>query len=40
MNNLGTIIGFTYKNKVKTKSFLFTTLILALLLTVGMNIPI
>lgn len=39
MNKMGTIIGFTFKNKVKTKSFLVTTLILMLLITVGMNIP-
>ncbi len=38
-NNLGTIIGFTFKNKVKTKSFLITTLILAILITIGMNVP-
>ncbi|MBE9917340.1 ABC transporter permease [Paenibacillus donghaensis] len=38
-NTLGTIIGFTFKNKVKTKSFLVTTLVLALLITVGMNLP-
>lgn len=39
MNKMGTIIGFTFKNKVKTKSFLITTLILMLLLSIGMNIP-
>lgn len=39
MNNLGTIIGFTFKNKVKTKSFLITTLILAIIITVGLNVP-
>lgn len=39
MNKMGTIIGFTFKNKVRTKSFLVTTLILVLLITVGMNIP-
>ncbi|GIO32271.1 MULTISPECIES: ABC transporter permease [Paenibacillus] len=38
-NNLGTIIGFTFKNKVKTKSFLITTLVLAILITIGMNVP-
>ncbi|WP_136608073.1 ABC transporter permease [Paenibacillus dokdonensis] len=38
-NTLGTIIGFTYKNKVKTKSFLITTLVLAIIITIGMNIP-
>ncbi|MBW4084252.1 ABC transporter permease [Paenibacillus sp. S150] len=39
MNKMGTIIGFTFKNKVRTKSFLITTLILVLLLSIGMNIP-
>lgn len=38
-NNLGTIIGFTFKHKVKTKSFLITTLVLAILITIGMNVP-
>ncbi|MWV45697.1 ABC transporter permease [Paenibacillus sp. HJL G12] len=38
-NNLGTIIGFTFKNKVKTKSFLITTLVLAIVITIGMNLP-
>ncbi|MBY0012410.1 ABC transporter permease [Paenibacillus typhae] len=39
MNKMGTIIGFTFKNKVKTKAFLVTTLILVVLLSIGMNIP-
>lgn len=39
MNKMGTIIGFTFKNKVRTKSFVITTLILVLLLSIGMNIP-
>ena len=39
MNKMGTIIGFTFKNKVRTKSFMITTLILVLLLSIGMNIP-
>lgn len=39
MNKMGTIIGFTFKNKVKTKSFMITTLILVLLLSIGMNVP-
>ena len=39
MNKMGTIIGFTFKNKVKTKSFLITTLILVVLLSIGMNVP-
>ncbi|AIQ39096.1 ABC transporter permease [Paenibacillus sp. FSL R7-0312] len=39
MNKMGSIIGFTFKNKVRTKSFMITTLILVLLLSIGMNIP-
>ncbi|MFS0859168.1 ABC transporter permease [Paenibacillus taichungensis] len=39
MNKMGTIIGFTFKNKVKTKSFMVTTIVLALLITIGLNIP-
>lgn len=39
MNKMGTIIGFTFKNKVRTKSFTITTLILVLLISIGMNIP-
>lgn len=39
MNKLGTVISFTFANKVKTKAFLVTTLILALLMTIGINVP-
>ena len=39
MNKMGTIISFTFKNKVRTKSFMITTLILVLLLSIAMNIP-
>lgn len=39
MNKLGTIIGFTYKQKAKTKAFKVTTLILVILMTIGMNLP-
>lgn len=39
MNRIGTVIGFTFRQKAKTKSFLITTLVLALLITIGMNIP-
>lgn len=39
MNKLGAVISFTYRNKVKTKSFRWTTLVLVLLLIIGMNIP-
>ncbi|HEY2492285.1 MAG TPA: ABC transporter permease [Paenibacillus sp.] len=39
MNKLGTVIGFTFRNKVKTKSFVVTTIILALIMSIGINIP-
>ncbi|WP_179031421.1 ABC transporter permease [Paenibacillus kribbensis] len=39
MNRLGTVIGFTFRQKAKTKSFIITTLVLALLITLGMNLP-
>ncbi|WP_152396421.1 ABC transporter permease [Paenibacillus guangzhouensis] len=37
MSNLKTIVGFTYKNKVRTKSFIVTTIILLLLVSAGIN---
>lgn len=39
MSKLNTVIRFTFLNKVKTKSFLITTLVLVLLVSIGMNIP-
>ncbi|MFB5676553.1 ABC transporter permease [Paenibacillus terreus] len=39
MNKMGTVIGFTFRQKARTKSFIWTTIILALLLTIAMNIP-
>lgn len=39
MNKLGHVISFTYRNKVKNKSFRWTTLSLAILLVIGLNIP-
>lgn len=39
MNKMGAVISFTYRNKVKTKSFRWTTLLLALLIIIGLNIP-
>jgi len=37
MSNMKTIVGFTFKNKVRTKSFIVTTIILLLLVTAGIN---
>lgn len=39
MSNTWTVIRFTFMNKIRTKSFIVTTLIFALLITVGINIP-
>lgn len=39
MSKLNTVIRFTFLNKIKTKSFLITTLVLVLLVSIGMNIP-
>ncbi|WP_410770900.1 ABC transporter permease [Fontibacillus sp. BL9] len=39
MSKMSTVIGFTFLNKVKAKSFTITTLVLALLVTIGMNVP-
>jgi ABC-2 type transport system permease protein len=39
MNNLGTVIGFTFRNKVKTKAFIITTLVLAIIISIAINIP-
>lgn len=37
MSKLLTIIGFTFKNKVKTRSFMVTTIIFVLVVTAGIN---
>lgn len=39
MNSMWTVIRFTFVNKVRTKSFIVTTLIFALLITIGVNLP-
>ena len=39
MNNIGTVIGFTFRNKVKTKAFIITTLVLAIIMSIAINIP-
>lgn len=36
---MSTVIAFTFMNKIRAKSFTITTLVLALLVTVGMNVP-
>lgn len=39
MNNMWTVIRFTFMNKVRTKSFLVSTLIFALIISIGINLP-
>ncbi|UNK19127.1 ABC transporter permease [Paenibacillus sp. N3/727] len=39
MNSMWTVIRFTFMNKVRTKSFIVTTLIFALLISIGVNLP-
>lgn len=39
MNNLATVLGFTIRNKFRSKAFIVTTIILALLVSVGVNVP-
>ncbi|MFF2482950.1 ABC transporter permease [Paenibacillus sp. NPDC058071] len=39
MNKLWTVISFTVRNKMRAKSFLITTLIMAIIMTIGVNLP-
>lgn len=39
MNNFWTVVGFTVNNKVRTKSFVITSLIIALVISIGINLP-
>lgn len=39
MNSFWTVVGFTVKNKFRGKAFLITTLIIAVIITIGMNLP-
>jgi ABC-2 type transport system permease protein len=39
MNSFWTVVGFTARNKLKAKSFLITTLIIAIVISIGANIP-
>ncbi|MBD2868466.1 ABC transporter permease [Paenibacillus arenilitoris] len=39
MNNFWTVVGFTIRNKVKGKAFTITTLIIALVISIGINLP-
>jgi ABC-2 type transport system permease protein len=39
MNNLSAVLGFTIRNKFRSKSFVITTILLAVLISIGVNIP-
>jgi len=39
MNSFWTVVGFTARNKFKGKAFLVTTLIIAIILSIGVNLP-
>ena len=39
MNNIGTVIRFTFLNKIKGKAFLISTLVFLLIISVGVNLP-
>jgi len=39
MNSMRTVIAFTMRNKLRSKSFIITTIILGILLVVGANVP-
>lgn len=39
MNSMRTVIAFTMRNKLRSKSFIITTIILGVLLVVGANVP-
>lgn len=39
LNNLGNVIGFTVMNKIRSKAFKVTTLVLLVLIVIGTNVP-
>lgn len=39
MNSFWTVVGFTVKNKLRGKAFLITTIIIALIMSIGINLP-
>jgi len=39
MNNFWTVVGFTFNNKFKGKAYLITTIIIAAIITIGINLP-
>lgn len=39
MNKFFTVVSFTMRNKLRTKSFIVTTIVIAALLSIGVNLP-
>ncbi|WP_020619769.1 ABC transporter permease [Paenibacillus daejeonensis] len=39
MSNFWNVVGFTVKNKIRTKSFIVTTVIIAAIMSLGVNLP-
>ncbi|MFS0725970.1 ABC transporter permease [Paenibacillus sp. 1P07SE] len=39
MSNFWNVVGFTVRNKLRTKSFIVTTLIIAIIMSIGINLP-
>ena len=39
MSNFWNVVGFTVRNKIRTKSFIVTTVIIALIMSIGVNLP-
>ncbi|WP_028563787.1 ABC transporter permease [Paenibacillus pinihumi] len=39
MNNFMAVVGFTLRNKLRTKSFVVITIIIAVILSIGVNLP-
>lgn len=39
MNSFWTVVGFTARNKFRGKAFIITTLIIALIISIGINLP-
>ncbi len=39
MNSFWTVVGFTLRNKLRAKAFLVTTIIIALILSIAINLP-
>lgn len=40
MNKIGTVIKYTYTNKIRSKSFIISTLVLALIMTILAHVPL